>query len=63
MAESSLRHNMNRTYGIVLTQTRWVDISGGGTETYVMYFMQVLKLVSCPVDGCLARENNPGRLI
>ena len=39
-----------------------VDVGGGGTETYVLSFLWVLKLVTCPVDGCLARTNNPGRL-
>ena len=34
MAISSLRHNMERIYGIVLPQVKGVDIGGGGMEVY-----------------------------
>ena len=34
MAAYSLRHNMERSYGIVLPQVRGADIRGRGPETY-----------------------------
>ena len=58
----SLCHYIERTHGIVLPQTRGVDVGGGGEETYVVFFPQVLKLVACPEDGFLERANNSGRL-
>ena len=37
-------------------------MGGGGSEIYVVYFPQILKLVECLVDVYPERENNPGRL-
>ena len=33
LEESSLRHYIERTHGIVLTQNRGEEVSGGGPET------------------------------
>ena len=41
-AESSLRHHTERTHGIVLIQTRGVDVGRGEPEIYMVYFPQVL---------------------
>ena len=49
-------------YGIIMTQTQGVEIGGGGMETYVVSFPQVFKSVTCVLEGCPAREHNPGRL-
>ena len=49
MSESSILHHMCRTHGIVPAQTRGVDVGGGGMETHVVSFTQVLKSVMCPV--------------
>ena len=62
MVASLLRHHMYRYHGIFLTQSRGVDVRGGGSETYVVSLLQILKSVECPVEGCPARANNPGRL-
>ena len=48
--------------GIVLPQTRQVDVGGGGPETYVVSFLWLLKSVAFPVDGCSEKTNNLGRL-
>ena len=53
---------MERYHGIIMTHTRGVSVGGGGTDMYMVSFPCVLKVVACPVDGSLARENNPGRL-
>ena len=45
MTASSLCHHMYRSHGIVLPQTRGVDIGGGGSETYVVSFLCILKSV------------------
>ena len=62
MAAPSLRHHMERTHGIVLPQTRGVDVIGGGSKTHNMSFPRVLKSVACPVEGCPSRANNQGRI-
>ena len=31
-------------------------------DIYMVSFPRVLKLAACPVDGCMARTHNPGRL-
>ena len=51
MVASPLLHHMDRTHGIVLPQTRGVDVGIGGPKTYVVLFPWVLNLVECPVDG------------
>ena len=52
MAELSLHNHMERSHRIVLPHTGGgVDIVGGVTETYVVDFPQVLKLMACPVYG------------
>ena len=55
MAVSSLHLHMDRIHGIFIPQTRGVDISGGGTDTYVVSFFRELNSVVCPVYECLAR--------
>ena len=45
---------MERAHGVVLTQVRGVDIGEGGPEFYKVSFPQILNLVDCPVEGCLA---------
>ena len=37
-------------------------VGRGGPETYVVYFLRVLKSVVFPVYECPERANNPGRL-
>ena len=54
---------MEISHGIVLTRTRGVDIGGGGLETYVVSFPQILKSEECLAEGCLARENNSRRIL
>ena len=39
MAASSIRHHMERSHGIVLTQIREVDVGEGGPETYKVSFL------------------------
>ena len=60
---SYLCHHMDTTHVIVLLYNMEVDVEGGGTETYMVFFPQVLKLVACLVDGCPSRSNHLGRLI
>ena len=62
MAESSIFHHIEISHGIVLPQIRDVDIGGGGLQTYVVSFPQILNMVEFPVEGCPARENNLARL-
>ena len=62
MLASSLCNHMERSYGIVLTKMRGVDVGGGGYETYKVSFPRILKSAGCPVEGCLERENTLGRL-
>ena len=62
MDASSLRHHMDRTHGRVLLQVRGVDVGGGGLEVNKVSFPRILKLVDCPVEGCLASTKTPGRL-
>ena len=62
MAASSLRNNMERAHGRVSPKVRGVDVGGGGLEVYKVSFPRILKLVDCPVEGCLAKEKPPGRL-
>ena len=62
MAMSLIGHHMERTHNIVLSQTWGLDIGKGGSEIYVVSYSRVLKLVVYTEDGCLSRENNPGRL-
>ena len=57
MAASSLQQNMERSHVRSLPHVRGVDVGGGGLEVY-----NILKLVECPVDGCLAKEKTLGRL-
>ena len=42
MAALSLRHHMERAHGVVMPQTRGVDVGGGVPETYVVSFPWVL---------------------
>ena len=46
MVVSYLCHQMERTHIIVLSQTRGVDVGGGGTETYIVSFLRILKLLA-----------------
>ena len=62
MTASLLCHHMERSYGIVMSHTRGLDVFRWGLETYMVYFPRVLKLVACPVDRCSERAQNPGRL-
>ena len=62
MAESVIQHQMKLTHGIVMSYTRGLEISRGGTDTYVVSFPQELKSVACPVYGCPARAHNTGGL-
>ena len=39
------------------------NVKGGGSDTYLVPFQRILKLLGCPVEGSLERENNPGRLM
>ena len=56
MLESYLRYHMERTQKIVLPHVGvGVDVGVGRNETYVVSFPRVLKLVACPIDGCLER--------
>ena len=59
---SSLHHHMERFHGRVLPPTRGVDVGGGGLETYVVSFQNILKLVEFPVEVFPVRANNPRRL-
>ena len=63
MATSSFCHHMEKSHGIVLPQSRGVDVGGRGMETYMVYFPWILKLLECPVDGCPERPNSPGGLM
>ena len=51
MAELSLHHHMEISHWIITTQTREVDVGGGGLDTYVVSLPHVLKSVACIVDG------------
>ena len=62
MNAALFQHHMERTHGIVLIQTRGVDVGGGVLDTYMVYFTRVMKSVAYPVDGFPERANNPGRL-
>ena len=62
MAASSRIQHMEIAHGIVLLQVRGVDVGGGGLEVYKVSFHWILKLVDCPVEGCPAKEETPGRL-
>ena len=62
MAASSLRHHVDRSHGIVLSQGMKVDVGGGGPEIYNMLFPRILKSLDCPVKGCPAMANPPGIL-
>ena len=58
----SILQHMEIAHGIVLTQTRGVDVGGWGPEKCVLSFPRVLNSVACPLDRCLTRANNPGSL-
>ena len=62
MVLSSLQHQMERYHGIVLPQNRGADVGGGGSETYMVSFLQNLKSLEWPVEGYMERLNTPGRL-
>ena len=62
MAASFFHHHIEISYGIVLTQTRGVDVGGGGLETYVVFFPRILKSVKYLVEGCPAQKNKPGSI-
>ena len=53
---------MDRSHDIVLPHNRGLEFGGGGTETYVVSFTWILKLVGCLVERYTAKANNPGRL-
>ena len=59
MVASSIRNHVEVTYGKFMTQTREVEVVGGGLEMYVVSFPLVLTSVVCLVEGCLARTHNP----
>ena len=59
---SSLRQHTERSHCIVLPQIRGAYVGGVGLETYKVSFPRILKLVECPVVGCLERAKPPGRL-
>ena len=50
MVESSLRHHMERSHGILLNHIRGVDVGGRGPETYKVSFSRVLMSVECPLE-------------
>ena len=62
MTASSLWHHMHMSHGIVMPLIIGVNIGGGGPETYKVLFLQILKLVDCPVEGCPARVKTPRRM-
>ena len=62
MEASSLRHHMDMSHDIVLSHIRGVDVGEGGPEIYKVSSPRILKLVECPVEGCMARENTTRRL-
>ena len=39
-----------------------MNVGGGGLKVYKVSFSRILKLVDCPVEGCLAKAKTPGRL-
>ena len=43
LTELSLRHHMEISHGMIMTQTWEVDVGGVGPETYVVNFPHVLK--------------------
>ena len=51
MAALSIGHHMYIYHGRVTTQTLGVGDGEGGTETYVVYFLSVLKSVVLTVEG------------
>ena len=50
MAAPSIHHHMEMSHGIVLPYSRGVDVSIGGTDKYIVYFLRILKPVECPVE-------------
>ena len=63
MEASSIHYHMEITHNIVLTHTRGVDFGRGVTDTYVVSFLLVLKLVTFLVEGFMERSNNLGIII
>ena len=63
MAASSLCHHMETAHGISMKRTQGIDVGVGEPKTYVVYFPQVLNLVTFQVDGCPMGEHNMGRLM
>ena len=55
MSASSLRCCKERKHGRVLPQVRGLDVGRGGLDVYRVWFPLILKLVDCPVEGCLAK--------
>ena len=53
---------MDITHILDLSQTRGVNVGRGGTETYRVSFLQVLKSLAFPLAGCLERAEEPRRL-
>ena len=45
MVASSLCHYMERSHGVVLPQTRRVDVGGVGLDTYVVSYPRIIKSV------------------
>ena len=43
MSAPSLSHHMDIAHWIVLTQTQGVYVGGGGPETYLVFFLRVMK--------------------
>ena len=53
---------MEIIHGRIVLQTWDVDTSGGGRETYVESFPQVLTSVECQVEGFPVRDHLSARL-
>ena len=43
---------MERSHGVILPQTRGVNVGGGGFTTYVVSLPRILKSMECSVPGC-----------
>ena len=59
---SSLKQHMEIQHVDSVPHTSEVDVWGGKPTTYVVPFHRVLKMLKCPVTGCLAVAHSAGRL-